>query len=139
MLANGRWRRAWTPVALAVAVFIVVVAVTLLTRKTGSSVVVWPVNALVLAVALSCARVGRPWLLGSAFIGNTLAVAIMGNALPMALLMAFANLVQVGVMLLILGRSGSLRLMRRSGMPRFGLAATVACVTSVATAEVPTL
>ncbi|WP_339930062.1 PAS domain S-box protein [uncultured Brevundimonas sp.] len=123
------------PAALAVVVFGLVVAVTLLTRQTGSYVVVWPVNALVLAVALSCARAERPLLLGGAFIGNTVAVAAMGNTLPMALLMAFTNLVEVGVMLAILGRSGSLRLMRRSGIPRFGLAALAACVVSVATAE----
>ena len=135
MSANGRWLRTLTPVALAAVVFVLVVAVTLLTRKTGTYVVVWPVNALVLAVALSCARAERPWLLGCAFVGNALAVAFMGNSLPMALLMAFTNLVEVGVMLLILGGSGALRLMRRSGMPRFGLAATVACVASVATAE----
>lgn len=135
MRANGRWRRTLTSIALAVVVFIVVVAVTLLTRKTGSFVVVWPVNALVLAVALSCSRVERPLLLGGAFIGNTLAVAIVGNTLPMALLMAFANLVEVGIILAMLGRRGPLRLMRRSGMPRFALSATIACVASVATAE----
>jgi len=135
MTANGKWMRTLTPAALAAVVFVLVVAVTLLTRKTGSYVVVWPVNAVVLAVALSCARTERPWLLGSAFVGNALAVAAMGNSPLMALLMAFTNLVEVTVMLLILGRSGALRLMRRSGMPRFGLAAMVACVASVATAE----
>ncbi len=136
MAVAGRWRRTLTPVILAAVVFALVVAVTLLTRKAGSFVIVWPVNALVLAVALSCARAERPLLLGSAFIGNTLAVAIVGNTLPMALLMALTNLVEVGVMLAILGRSSPLRLMRRSGIPRFGLAALIACTASVATAEV---
>lgn len=136
MTVTGGWRRTLPPVVLAAVVFCLVVAVTLLTRNTGSFVVVWPVNALVLAVALSYARVERPLLLGSAFIGNTLAVAVVGNTLPMALLMALTNLVEVGVVLTILGRNGPLRLMRRSGMPRFGLAATIACLASVATAEV---
>ncbi|MFT4914144.1 MAG: PAS domain S-box-containing protein [Brevundimonas sp.] len=135
MWANARLRQAGTAIALAVVVFILVVAITVVTRKAGSYVVVWPVNALVLAVVLSCTRVERPLLLGSAFIGNALAVVIVGNSPPMALLMAFTNLVEVGVMLAILGRRGSLRLMRRAGMPRFGLAATIACLVSVATAE----
>ena len=135
MSANERWRRTLPPVALAVAVFALVVAVTLLTRAADSYVIVWPVNALVLAVALNCPRVQRTWLLAGAFVGNSLAVAAVGNSLPMALLMALTNLVEVGVMLLVLGRSGAVRLMRRSGMPRFGLAATVACVMSVGTAE----
>ena len=135
MTAAGGWRRTLTPVALAVVVFGLVVAITLLTRKMGSFVVVWPVNALVLAVALTSARAERSLLLGSAFVGNALAVAVVGNSLPMALLMALTNLVEVGIMLAILGRSSPLRLMRRSGMPRFGVAAVVACVASVATAE----
>ena len=132
MSANERWRRTLPPVALAVAVFALVVAVTLLTRAADSYVIVWPVNALVLAVALNCPRVQRPWLLAGAFVGNSLAVAAVGNSLPMALLMALTNLVEVGVMLLVLGRSGAVRLMRRSGMPRFGLAVDTAAAVSAA-------
>jgi PAS domain S-box-containing protein len=135
MRLSGSRIRTWMPVALAVAVFVLVVAVLFVSRKTGLVIVVWPVNALVLAVVLSCARAGRPHLLASAFIGNVLAVLAAGYSWPFALLLAFANLVEVAIMMAVVGRIGPRRLLRRPGMIRFGIAAPVACLASVATAE----
>ena len=124
------------PLALAAVVFVLVVAVMLVTRETGKVAVVWPVNALVLAVTLSRTRGQRLVMLAAAFTGNTLAALAMGYVLSLSMLMAFANVLEVGIIVWILARGGPLRLMKRSGMLRFGFAVPVACLVSTVTVEV---
>jgi PAS domain S-box-containing protein len=136
MKATGRWGRLLTPFALATAVFVLVYAVIMVMRDTGQFAVVWPVNAVVLSVVLNCARGRRPGLYLAAFVGNLLADLALGYGPSLSVLMAAANVLEVMAMVWLVGSRGPIRLMRRTGLLRFGLAALVACSLSMAVVEV---
>ncbi len=77
-------------------------------REAGQFAAIWPANAVALALMLRAPRVARPWMAASAYLGMVGAVAFSAQgvawALPAALLVYSANLLEMVLCLLALSR-----------------------------------
>ncbi|WP_339913697.1 PAS domain S-box protein [uncultured Brevundimonas sp.] len=122
--------------ALAGVVFLVTLAASTLTHQMGHIAAIWPVNAIGLALILSQGRAATRSLLASVFVGGLLAFLVSGEGLPVSLIYMSANVIEIALVSWLIRRRGGLRLMRWSGLIRFGLAAVIGCAVSLAVAEV---
>lgn len=135
-LSSPSVRLGWAlPPLLAAAVFLVAFSAIILTRESGRIAAIWPSNALIVAVLLSRPRSGWPTLILAGLAGNAAANALGGDLPVTAVLMAFANMLDVILVASIAAARRRLSLTRRSDLFRFAAAVAVGCLASTAFAQ----
>jgi len=101
-----------------------------LTRETGRTAAIWPLNAIFLVLVMRSPR--REWagLLAALFVGNTAANVVAGDPLLRAAMFTVANICEVLIVAMAMTWGRSVRLLRRSSIIRFAAASLVACMVS---------
>lgn len=127
---GARTRRyLWLAMLAAIACAVAVVSF-ILTRETGRTAAIWPVNAIFLVLVMRAPQ--REWagLLAALFAGNTVANLIAGDPALRAAMFTVANICEILIVAVAMTWRGSVRLLRRSSIIRFAAACLVACIVS---------
>ena len=94
----------FTLVLSALAVFITACASITYTRQAGAVAVIWPPDAIILAIMLRMPRTNWVPLLAVAFLGNAMADWLTADPLGLAMLLSACNSVEVIVSVLLFSR-----------------------------------
>lgn len=91
-------------------------------REVSRVAMIWPANGVLLALALLGPRDRRIWMIGGGFIGNVAVSLYMGDALPIALGLSLANLIEILVVARLMGRGDARDIVRTGrGLTRFAV------------------
>ena len=100
-------------------------------REAGRVASIWPANGAILALVLLRPRGERWWLIGGGLIGNVAADVLMGDTGAVALGLALANAVEIGLAAVLLTWQGrTVDLGRIRDLFRFGVIASLVPVLS---------
>ncbi len=129
---TGRWGSPILALLIGAAAFGLLAFLSLtFAREAGRVASIWPANGAILALILLRPRKERWWLIGGGLIGNVVADMLMGDTGAVALGLALANAIEIGLAAVLLTWKGrTVDLGRIRELFRFGLIAILVPVLS---------